>query len=192
MAGDNPLSPPLTQSQCSSSRPAKGRSPPRPFPISTSGQREGLCRKPPPPSAPITWKQDAAKKVMFEEEVAKKENAKQAQLDQLKVNRQTRLDQAQKRPEEPKKNGNGWKKFLLAEHAQYHNKEATDQDHVNVELAEVPTTNMFEPPPLTADHTHISSNFVDHAISYASFRPPRNLNPRIATSKIRTNAWSPI
>lgn len=62
-----------------------------------------------------------------------------------------------------------------------HEKNATDQYHVNVELADAPVTHMSEPPPLISDHTQVTPKFVDHAIAYAKFRLPRDVTPRTAT-----------
>ncbi|MDI1493491.1 MAG: hypothetical protein OHK93_005281 [Ramalina farinacea] len=56
-------------------------------------------------------------------------------------------------------------------------KSTTDQYHVKVELAEAPVV----PPPMITDHTHITSGFVEHAISYAKSRLQRDITPRIAT-----------
>ena len=56
-------------------------------------------------------------------------------------------------------------------------KNTADAYHVKVELAEAPVV----PPPMITDHTHITSNFVEHAISYAKSRLPRDITPRIAT-----------
>lgn len=56
-------------------------------------------------------------------------------------------------------------------------KNITDQYYMNIELIKEPVI----PPVLISDYTYIILSFINYAILYTKFRPPRNITLRIVT-----------